>query len=562
MSVLLLQMISRRRTFATPPPPTGTGTVYYVSSSGSDANAGTSEAAPFQSIAKVNTLNLLPGDTVKFKGGDTFTGKLVITDSGTAEEPIVITSYGTGKPIITNGNDTHVKLLDCEYVTFDGFKVQGPGVDTSGNSTSTGWGIVAYSTSEATGYLYGVKIQNCEVVGHRVGICALSDKTGIDTIYREQPGTTRQTTWKGYSGIEITGNDVSYCATMGICIYARINYLDDLGFPTFANVDGIHQSPYIANNYVHHLYGQNGTGFHDTYYGTGIRTISCNGGTVELNKVYEVGHMSNGQYGTPCCAEAESCRDMVWQYNEFSYTKFGATGTKWDGGVDIFDGNCSRMILQYNYIHHNDGYGVGGGNSGFGDPNTDNICRYNLLVNNNVDGNLGDIELWAQCDNTMFYGNTIYNNLNTSGYLIYLNGNPVNPWFVNNIFVSIYKPIMYAPAGAALVNNLYWRGSAGAALGVQTASGTHNSLAALHAVNHEKYGTGTYGFEADPLLVSPGTAPEHALGSANAITSYDLQAGSSCKGAGLSTVTQIGSMGSKDFHGDTIVTLNIGCDAN
>jgi hypothetical protein len=70
-------------------------TIYYVSNStGNDSNTGLSQGAPLKSIAKVNGLNLLPGDQVLFKCGDTWQGEqLVVSRSGTASAPIQFGSY-------------------------------------------------------------------------------------------------------------------------------------------------------------------------------------------------------------------------------------------------------------------------------------------------------------------------------------------------------------------------------------------------------------------------------------------------------------------------------------
>lgn len=47
---------------------TATGTTYYVDSKGgNDSNEGTSEGKAFQTLDKVNTLDLEPGDTVLLK---------------------------------------------------------------------------------------------------------------------------------------------------------------------------------------------------------------------------------------------------------------------------------------------------------------------------------------------------------------------------------------------------------------------------------------------------------------------------------------------------------------
>ncbi|MCP4538688.1 MAG: DUF11 domain-containing protein [Chloroflexi bacterium] len=71
------------------------GTTYYVSSSGGgDDNDGFSEGAPFETIAKVNSLDLQPGDSMLFKCGDTWRAEmLTITQSGTAGNPITFGSY-------------------------------------------------------------------------------------------------------------------------------------------------------------------------------------------------------------------------------------------------------------------------------------------------------------------------------------------------------------------------------------------------------------------------------------------------------------------------------------
>ncbi|MBO0949736.1 right-handed parallel beta-helix repeat-containing protein, partial [Fibrella sp. HMF5405] len=76
-------------------------TTYYVASSGSDNNAGKSAASPFQTIAKVNSLVLQPGDQVLFQRGNTFRGTLQIRQSGTSDKPIVVDAYGSGnKPVL------------------------------------------------------------------------------------------------------------------------------------------------------------------------------------------------------------------------------------------------------------------------------------------------------------------------------------------------------------------------------------------------------------------------------------------------------------------------------
>lgn len=77
-------------------------THYFVSSStGNDANNGTSTTTPWKTLTKVNSFAFAAGDICSFLGGDTFIGSLIITRSGTSGNPITFNSYGTGRAIIT-----------------------------------------------------------------------------------------------------------------------------------------------------------------------------------------------------------------------------------------------------------------------------------------------------------------------------------------------------------------------------------------------------------------------------------------------------------------------------
>jgi hypothetical protein len=90
------------------------GRKFYISSSGNDANSGLSSAAPWQTINKVKSFayagSAMAGDTFAFKCGDVFYTvnqwdglnwrgggfQGLNCASGTANAPIVFTSYGTG----------------------------------------------------------------------------------------------------------------------------------------------------------------------------------------------------------------------------------------------------------------------------------------------------------------------------------------------------------------------------------------------------------------------------------------------------------------------------------
>ena len=69
--------------------------VLYVSESGCDENDGLSPEKPIRTLAKVDE-RTRPGDTVLFKRGDHFRGRVKVDKDG-----VTYASYGTGvKPII------------------------------------------------------------------------------------------------------------------------------------------------------------------------------------------------------------------------------------------------------------------------------------------------------------------------------------------------------------------------------------------------------------------------------------------------------------------------------
>jgi hypothetical protein len=119
---------------------------YYLSSTeGDDQNSGSIDA-PWQTLEKISSVTLNMGDTVYFKSGDRFEGHFVVNGSGSAAEPIVITSFGSGnKPVITGevgeagGGDYQEAILveNNDNIIFDGLEIQNErkvtrvGVDSS-----------------------------------------------------------------------------------------------------------------------------------------------------------------------------------------------------------------------------------------------------------------------------------------------------------------------------------------------------------------------------------------------------------------------------------------------
>jgi hypothetical protein len=99
------------------PLPPSTGTTFYVSTSGSDSNAGT-KASPWRTIGKaLRTLN--PGQTALVRAG-TYAEKVEWSRSGSASAPITLAAYPGEQPVITG----RVKIW-AYYVRLSGFEIVG-----------------------------------------------------------------------------------------------------------------------------------------------------------------------------------------------------------------------------------------------------------------------------------------------------------------------------------------------------------------------------------------------------------------------------------------------------
>lgn len=98
---------------------------YYVDSvNGSDSNPGTSEAQPWKTLSPVRAYYFQPGDTIYFKRGSSWTGGLVINDSGEAGKPITLKAYGEGdRPIFENPGG-HVITIDADWIVLEDILVR------------------------------------------------------------------------------------------------------------------------------------------------------------------------------------------------------------------------------------------------------------------------------------------------------------------------------------------------------------------------------------------------------------------------------------------------------
>lgn len=83
------------------------GTTFYVDNCGiigNDSNSGTSPSNAWLTIAKVNSSTFSPGDSIKFNGGCIWREQLTVPSPGSASNPIIIGSYGSGPAPTISGS--------------------------------------------------------------------------------------------------------------------------------------------------------------------------------------------------------------------------------------------------------------------------------------------------------------------------------------------------------------------------------------------------------------------------------------------------------------------------
>ena len=158
--------------------PTGTGdnclqatTSYYVDCiAGDDSNSGTSEASAWKSLDKGSAAPLNPGDSILLKRGCIWTGKLLVSRSGTATNSIVIGAYGSGElPIIENSIDgTSGVDVSGSYITIENIYTRAiaPSTEAECDNNPKGW-IIGFRLRPSS---HHITIQNSKSTGNYAGV--------------------------------------------------------------------------------------------------------------------------------------------------------------------------------------------------------------------------------------------------------------------------------------------------------------------------------------------------------------------------------------------------------
>ena len=478
--------------------------VYYIDSlAGNDMNDGHTPATAWQSIAKVNSTNFSPGDSILFKSGCSWSGiQLHPLGSGLPGQPIVISKYGTGNLPVLSGNTaiSHnqyvVYLYNKQYWTIRDLEITNNYQSTAkAKDTSVTMGVYILATNY--GVVHSITIKNL-YVHHVLGTFNKNDYSG--GIFCNINGTSTPTL---YDSLLIDSCVVKNCDLTGISNESSWTPLRSL----------TNDSGFVPST---HVVVQNCT--LDSIGGNSIILRAAKNPIIQYNKVWKSSVRFTGN-----SIFFFNCDDGVMQHNESAFNKFN-TG---DHDAAGFDGDyrCHRTVIQYNYSHDNDG----GAFVVVCDPNYANsfndstIIRYNISQNDSHAAGGKESAIFridGLVSNVTCYNNSIYTSTDivsavyhcawgggTSGTL------PKTTKYYNNIFYLNKKSTPFAvnsSTGNLFSNNTYFY------------SGT---LTGTHPVDANALTT-------DPKFVSAGTGGI-SQNSENSVDGYKLQATSPSINSGI-----------------------------
>ena len=448
------------------------GTTYYVDSKGGDdSNDGTAEGKAFRTLDKVNALDLEPGDTVLLKKGSVFEDQaLTFTkeDSGTAEAPVKVSTYGEGKrpQINTNGhgqwelnygnpldNQNHkwkgtvsssILIEDAEYLEIEGLELTNDRKSTTDTEKDKAYND-AYAM-DRTG-VAGVAKDNGTVDHIVLNDLYIHDVTG--NVYNKhmtnggiyfivaKPTNEGETGIARYNDVQIRNCSLDTVNRWGIAVGYTYQWRQfetgELPDATMAKYGS--SNVVIENNYLNHVGGDAIT---TMYLDRPLiqYNVSENAAEQINTKDYSKNQPSldangnpNGTQGVGAGRVAAGiwpwkCKNAIFQYNECFKTLNAASGNgdgqPWD--ADYGDGTN----YQYNYSHGNTASTI----MFCGVNSVNNTFRYNISQNEDM----GPLDPAGNSGNCQVYNNTFYikEGLNTIWHRSHGNGGPVD--MENNIF--------------------------------------------------------------------------------------------------------------------------------
>lgn len=229
-----------------------TGSTYYIDAeNGDDSNSGKSESSAWKTLAFASAKSYSAGDKILLKAGSIFNGSFIANGSGTAENPVVLGTYGDievlGKPIIRSDDD--VTLLTINNVS--GWTVEnieftapnGKGIYITADSGKTATDItvrncvfhdiwykqcpsyngghcpIMLSSSGAVSRVRNITLQNCDIYDCAYGVVM----DGLSREWTPQYYTTPEETYNtNYVLDGLNLNNILYDGIIIMSVYGMV----------------------------------------------------------------------------------------------------------------------------------------------------------------------------------------------------------------------------------------------------------------------------------------------------------------------------------------------------
>jgi Secretion system C-terminal sorting domain/Right handed beta helix region len=495
---------------------------YYVTKTG-NVPSGTNPSNVMSSVYDIAGRYYSLGDSILIEAGQTFQGSIYLSQSGSSDQPIVISTYGQGKATIVGSAS--------DKAVIGGYNVGGWVFENLELTGSAPNGVNFYVDNLMKNP--DIKFTNLDIHGSFSG--------EVLTI-----GAWDSSYLSGYSNIEIDMCKF-HDAPKGIFIY------DMAGTGTFSYS---YNNVKITNSEVYNIQS------------SGILLCGVGKGLVDYCYV----HDCTGSGGVATWTYASA--NVVIQNSIFAnYVTSGNDG----GGLDL-DGGSVNCTVQYCYTYNNYGPAAMVCDYPGSRPTTGNTVRYCISENDcrkpqSVGGgeqNSYSFVNWgAGINNSYIYNNTVYltplagatRKLGAYG-CIRLDGyaqGPVQGCKVVNNIAYLYGSGLYNVINdvsdtsvVAYWNNAFYNSNTPMYYDGGT---TYSSMDQWRASKsgQEKKLDGFSGFEGDLKLLSPGKAGVAQIPSTmKSIVAYSLQSNSPCIGKGVDVKKYFGlDPGAFDFIGNS-----------
>jgi len=391
--------------------PSRSGATFFVSTTGNDANAGTS-SAPWKTIQHAaNTVHA--GDTVQVLGG-VYNESVTIPSSGNATAGYITFESAPGQTAILDGTGIKVgkgqefglfTLRTNSYIVIQGFEIRN-------FSSSTGGAVPVGIDFEGSGSFVEILNNHIHNIVQTLGACNSANALGMAIYGTQAPASIDHITISGNEldhnttgcseNMSIDGN-VQYFVTTKNLVHDNNNIgIDNIGF------EGV--SPNVSFDQARDGWDMQNTIFNIT---------SIN------NPVYHGQLGANGQY-------CDGCTRVIIERNLIHDSDIPVeVASEHSGHVSSF------VVVRNNVIYHAQfvGLSIGGYSKSVGGTDNCTIVNNTFWADGTASGAAGELQIQYHATN-----NTIFNNIMYAG--------PTNV-LINDFTSSVANP-------ASLDHNLYF----------------------------------------------------------------------------------------------------------